>query len=102
MAWVVLATRKPASTKASPSRQATASSRVTPMLGWKAPASWTKWVCRVNPAASANQLGASSAATPAAVMNSPASRVTASTKRLPLSIGHARDHPPAGLLMAEI
>src|SRR5215211_3719942 len=99
MAWVVLATRKPARTRASPSCQIRASSRVIPMPSWKAPASWTKWVCRGKPAASANQLGASSAATPAAVMNSPASRATARTKRRPRSIGRAGDHSPVGLLM---
>jgi hypothetical protein len=69
------------------------------MPSWKAPASWTKWVRRGKPAASANQLGVSSAATPAAVINSPASRVTARTKRRLRSIGHAGDHSPVGFLM---
>jgi hypothetical protein len=50
-------------------------------------------------AVSANQLGVSSAATPAAVMNSPASRVTARTKRRPRSIAGAGDHPSVGLMV---
>jgi hypothetical protein len=69
------------------------------MPSWKAPASWTKWVCRAKPAVSANQLGVSSAAMPAAVMNSPASRVTARTKRRPRSVDRAGDHPPVGFLI---